>query len=112
VDLLSFSPDSLLVVGKAGDTIPAPAVGSRAGFFVGEVGPPIAALAVVLPHRSPLTLAQVRPLRFPGNLLFARLFESHAFGGPGVLSFQHTDEWLLTHSRYAEVDLRTLSKVG
>ena len=73
--------EPLLVVGDAGQPVFAPAIGARAGLIVGEVIPGVAALAVVLAHRSPLSLAQVRPPFFPGNLLFPSLVESDLFRG-------------------------------
>ena len=61
--------ETLLVIADAGQTILAPAIGARAGLIVGEVIPGIAPFAVVLAHRAPLALAQVRSPLLPGNLL-------------------------------------------
>ena len=49
--------EALLVVGDAGQTIFSPALGARARLVMGEVIPGVAALAVVLAHGPPLTLA-------------------------------------------------------
>src|SRR4029453_17345215 len=50
---------SLIFVGQTGDAVFAPAIGARAGVVVGKIIPGVPAFAVVLPDRSPLTLAQV-----------------------------------------------------
>src|SRR5512135_1780707 len=57
--------EPLLVVAEAGDAVLAPPVRAGARLIVREVGPGIAAGTVVLPHRAPLTLAQVRPRPAP-----------------------------------------------
>ena len=49
----------------AGDAVLAPAIGAAAGVVVREVVPGVAVRAVVLAHRAPLALAQVRPPRLP-----------------------------------------------
>ena len=72
----------LLVIGDAGDAVLAPAVGARAGLIVGEEIPGVAAFAVVLAHRSPLSLAEIRPPLLPvgralAGFLQARLFLCH-----------------------------------
>src|SRR3972149_2855311 len=46
----------LLVVGKTGDAVFAPAIGARACMVVWEVIPGSTKFAVVLPHSSPLPL--------------------------------------------------------
>ena len=55
-----------LVVGDAEQPVLAPAVGAAAGVLVGKVRPGGAAGAVVLPHRPPLPLGEVRPPPAPG----------------------------------------------
>src|SRR4051794_30361774 len=72
--------EALLVVADAGQAVLAPAVSAAARLVVGEVVPGVAALAVVLAHRPPLALAQVRPPLLPGNLLEPRLVKSVVFG--------------------------------
>src|SRR5262245_3683033 len=72
--------EALVVIAQAGQPILTPAIGPRAGLIVGEVIPGIAAVAVVLAHRTPLALAQVRSPLLPGNLLLTRLYKSHLFG--------------------------------
>jgi len=52
--------EPLLVVGKAGDAVLAPAVGPRAGLIVGEVVPGVAVVAIILPNRAPLPLTSGR----------------------------------------------------
>src|SRR5262245_32538277 len=63
----------LLVIGNAGDAVLAPAIRPRAGVIVGEEVPGIAVLAVILAHRPPLPLREIRsplpPRRFPGARL-------------------------------------------
>lgn len=49
------------LVGEPGQAVLAPAIGTAAGMFVGEVAPGIAIGAVVLAHRAPLSFTQVRP---------------------------------------------------
>ena len=70
---------TLLFVAEAGDAVLAPVIGARARLIVGKVAPGVAVLAVVLPDRSPLALAEVRPPQLPWGpdvpaLLKARLF--------------------------------------
>ncbi len=50
----------LLVIAQARQTVLTPAIRPRAGLVVREVVPRVPAVAVVLAHGSPLTLAQVR----------------------------------------------------
>src|SRR5262249_16082065 len=75
--------EPLLVVGKAGQAVFAPAVGAGAGLVVGEIVPGIAAVAVVLAHRPPLALTEVRSPLFPGSFLIACLFGAVVFDGHG-----------------------------
>src|SRR5271165_6475686 len=50
----------LVVVAKTGEAVLTPVVGARASLIVGEVVPRVAVLAVVLAHRAPLALAEIR----------------------------------------------------
>src|SRR5262249_48803535 len=70
----------LLVVAEAGQAVLAPAVGAGPGLVVTEVVPGVAALAVVLPHRPPLPLAEVRAPLPPRDRLLVSLLESGLFG--------------------------------
>ena len=49
-----------MIIAKAGKTVLPPMIGARAGLIVAEITPRIAVLAVVLAHRAPLALADVR----------------------------------------------------
>ncbi len=68
-----------MIIGNAGQTVLAPAIGARARLVVGEIIPGVAILAVVLTYRSPLALAQV------GAPLFPRHRGLAAFPQPPVL---------------------------
>ena len=70
----------LALVADPGDPVLAPAVGARARLVVGEVVPGVAVLAVVLAHRAPLALAQVRTPRLPRHRAGARLLEALVLG--------------------------------
>src|SRR6185312_3496322 len=65
--------ESLLVIRNTGQPILAPSVGARTCLVVREVTPRIAILAVILAHRPPLPLAQVRSPLLPWHALIARL---------------------------------------
>src|SRR5262249_46442130 len=75
--------EELVVVGDAAEAVLAPAVRARAGLVVGEVGPGVAALAVVLPHRAPLALGEIRSPLAPRDALLARLLEAPRLFGRG-----------------------------
>ena len=60
--------EQALGVADAGDAVLAPAIGPAAGVVVREVVPGLAVRAVVLAHRAPLPLAEVRPPAPPGML--------------------------------------------
>jgi hypothetical protein len=79
--------EPLLIIGNAGQTILHPTIGTRARLIVAEVIPGVAALAVVLAHSSPLSLAEVRSPFFPGNLLILCLLKSAVFCRHGEPSF-------------------------
>src|SRR5262245_10288561 len=55
-----------------------------------EVVPGIARLAVVLAHRAPLTLAQVRSPHLPGCLTLSRLLQSDVLSSHAVASLGHS----------------------
>ena len=65
----------LMVVADAAQPIFAPTVGARAGLVVGEVVPGVAVVAVVLPDRSPLPLAEVWSPLLPGRAILPRLIQ-------------------------------------
>jgi hypothetical protein len=67
----------LLVVGEAGDAVFPPAVGPGAGLVMGEEVPGIAVVALILPHRTPLALAQVWAPLFPRRFAVSTLFQPH-----------------------------------
>jgi hypothetical protein len=72
--------EPLLVFGQAGEAVLAPAVGPGAGLIVGEVVPGVAAPTVILPHRAPLALAQVRAPLLPGRFTVTGLLQADGFG--------------------------------
>ena len=77
--------DALVPVRDAREAVLVPAVGARSGVVVREVVPGGAAGAVVLAHRAPGPLAQVRSPALPVLLLEPRLLEPPGFGrGRGV----------------------------
>src|SRR5262245_23617550 len=73
--------DDLVPVADPGNSILAPAIGSRSGVIVRKKLPGGSARAVVLAHRAPLALGKVRPPTLP--ILFARaiVFEPNVFSG-------------------------------
>jgi hypothetical protein len=73
---------ALFVIGNAGDAILAPAVSARAGLIASKEIPGVTAFAIVLAHRSPLSLTEVGPPLLPvgralAGFLQARLFLCH-----------------------------------
>ncbi len=72
--------EALLVVADAGEAVLAPAVGPGPRLVVGEVRPRIAVVAVVLAHRAPLALAEVRPPH-PPRLARSGLDQALLLGG-------------------------------
>ena len=78
---------ALVVVAEAGDAVLAPLVGTRASLVVAEVVPRVAVVAVVLPDRAPLPLAQVRPPPLPRST-GARLLQAIRFDS---LRHRHPD---------------------
>ena len=67
---------ALMVVADPRDPVLSPAIGPRARLVVREIVPCVAAGAVVLPHGSPLALAEVRPPREPRRPPRPILFKS------------------------------------
>ena len=57
----------LVVVAESGNAVFAPAVGATARMIVREIVPGGAVFAVVLAHRAPLTLAEIRPPALPAR---------------------------------------------
>jgi hypothetical protein len=51
----------LAVVTQSGEAVLAPVIGARSCLVVGEMAPRIAVRAVILTHRTPLALAEIRP---------------------------------------------------
>ena len=70
-----------------------PPVSTRARLVVGEVVPRISTAAVVLAHRSPLALAQIRAPRLPRNRAGARLLQSLVLGGLGARRVRSHGSW-------------------
>jgi len=68
-----------LAIAYAEQAVLAPAVGSAAGVLVWEVVPGVAVGAVILAHRAPLPLAQVRPPALPVGDAGVPLREAPAF---------------------------------
>ena len=85
----------LLVVGDAGDAVLAPAIGPRAGLIVGEEIPGVAILAVVLAHRAPLPLAEVRAPFLPGDSRLAGVIQPLLLGA--ALEFRSRLRFILCH---------------
>jgi hypothetical protein len=61
---------------------------------VGDVLPGVAVLTVVLPHRAPLPLREIRAESFPAGVLFGELANAFLFGI--CRSFGHTSAFLGT----------------
>src|ERR1700730_230328 len=75
----------LPVVGKTGDAVLAPAIGSAARLVVGEIIPRRAAGAVVLAHGAPLSLTEIRAPPTPILYAVAALLEALLFSDNGLL---------------------------
>ena len=67
--------EAALVVGDPEQPVLAPAIGPGPGLVVRKRPPDVAIGGVVLAHRAPLPLRQVRPPELPGTRLTARLGE-------------------------------------
>ena len=57
----------LLIVADPGEAVLTPPVGAGPGLIVAEIRPGVAVVAVILPDRAPLPLAQVRSPAAPGD---------------------------------------------
>src|SRR5438105_14329049 len=68
-----------VVVAKASDSVLAPALGPAARMIVREIFPGRAVFAVILAHRSPLPLAEIRPPA-PPMLAMPYFLEAQCFG--------------------------------
>src|SRR5216684_2723598 len=71
----------LVPVADASDAVFAPSICSRAGMVVRKILPCGTARAVILAHRTPLPLGQIRPPALPMLLPGTRLFQSVVFYG-------------------------------
>ena len=69
----------LLVVAESCKSVLAPAIRARARVIMGEVVPRVAGGAVVLAHRSPLALAEIRPPPLPCLSAFSRGLQAIVF---------------------------------
>ena len=70
----------LLVVGDPAQAVLAPAIRPGPRLVMGEKVPGIAVVAVILPHRPPLPVREIRSPFPPGNLLGAGCFQSTMLG--------------------------------
>ena len=70
----------MIPVAEAGDAVLAPAIGAAARLVVAEKFPGVAVFAVVLAHRAPLPLADIRPPDLPGHAVIG-VEQALAFGG-------------------------------
>src|SRR5262249_49187121 len=71
--------EKLLVIRDARQPVFSPPVGAGTRLVMAEIVPGIAIVAIILPHRAPLPLAQVRSPLLPGSLLISILFKSNLF---------------------------------
>ena len=69
----------LVVIADSSEAVLAPVIGAGTSFFMSEVVPRIAVLAVILADRAPLSLAEVRSSLLPRHPLLARFFETLLF---------------------------------
>src|SRR5208282_657012 len=70
------------VIAKAADPILTPAIGPAASMIVRKIFPSRAVFAVILAHRSPLALAEIRSPSPPVDTL-AYFFQTRSFRGTG-----------------------------
>src|SRR5258706_2083379 len=75
--------EDLVAVAEAGDAVLAPSEGLRSGQIVREVRPGIATGAVVLAHRPPGAVGEVRPPLAPAGDVVRGAGHAGAFGGGG-----------------------------
>ena len=81
----------LTLVTDPGDPVLTPPVSTRPRLLVREVVPSVSTLTVVLAHRRPLPLAQIRAPRLPRNRTGARVLQSLVLRGLGALRIRcHT----------------------
>src|SRR5574337_1546697 len=80
--------DKLVTVTDAGEAVLPPPVGPRSGMVMGEVVPGGSVRTVILTHRSPGTLAEVRPPALPVDPAFARFLQSFLFLRHDAFSFR------------------------
>src|SRR5262245_28637814 len=71
----------LVVVADSRQPILSPAIRAGPCLIMREVIPGVAVVAVILPHRPPLPLAQVRAPFAPGRMLFPRLLQARVLMG-------------------------------
>ncbi len=89
--------DSLMIVGDPEDPILSPPVGSFRRIVERKVMPRVPVGAVILPHRAPLPLRQIRPPPPPPRLLLPRFLQS-------LLLFVHPPPYTLsTHFLHLHV---------
>src|SRR5262249_13692682 len=92
--------EQLAVVAKPADAILAPAVGAAAGLIVGEIIPGRAARAIILAHRAPLPLAEIRTPASPILHALPALLDALPFG---IHALQH---------RHSTPTLQSLARTG
>src|SRR5207248_5276229 len=73
--------EDLIAIAKTGDAILAPSEDFRPGQVVREVAPRIAVPAVVLAHRAPSAVGQIRPPFPPAGDVVRRAGHAGAFRG-------------------------------
>src|SRR5262249_5402451 len=81
--------ESLVVVGDSEEAVLAPAIRAGPRVLVGEVVPRHAVGRVVLPHRAPLALGEIRAPAFPVGGPRRRGGEALALGAVGALASHH-----------------------
>src|SRR3954468_5723602 len=78
--------EDLIAITEAGDAVLAPAERLRSRQIVREVRPRIAVRAVILAHRSPGAVGEVRPPLAPARNVVRSAGQAIAFGGHRVTS--------------------------
>src|SRR5262249_25130375 len=73
--------EALLIVGSATQAVLAPVIRARAGLVVAEVVPGVATFAVVLAHRPPLTVGEIRAPFPPRGLGLTSFLEAASLFG-------------------------------
>src|SRR5213080_3895359 len=87
--------EQLAVVAKAGDAILAPAIGASARLVVGEIIPGGAARAIILAHRAPLPLTEIRAPAAPILHALTALLDALPFN---IQALQHQHSTPTVHS--------------